>query len=99
MQLNRILKCLRIFNHYSQTKLSDEIGLSKSYISEIENEKKKPTLEIIEKYAKIFKIPASTIMLFAEVEMNNTLILKVRKFLTKKALIFFEWLIEYHEEI
>lgn len=61
------LRYLRVFNDYTAVQLSDELGLSQSYISEIENGKKVPTLQVIEKYAEIFDIKPSTIFLFSEV--------------------------------
>lgn len=60
------LRYLRVFNDYTAVQLSDELGLSQSYISEIENGKKVPTLQVIEKYAEFFNIKPSTIFLFSE---------------------------------
>ena len=60
------LRLLRIFNEYSATDLSEKLGISKSYLSEIENGKKQPTLELIDKYAKVFNMRPSTLLLFAE---------------------------------
>lgn len=61
------LRYLRVFNDYTAVQLSDELGLSQSYISEIENGKKVPNLQVIEKYAEVFDIKPSTIFLFSEV--------------------------------
>jgi len=49
-----------------QQDLADLLGLSKSYVSEIESGKKTPSLEVIDKYAKAFGIPSSSILFFAE---------------------------------
>jgi len=64
--LNKILKHIRIFNHTTQLELAENLGMSRSYISEIESGKKTPSLEVLEKYSVAFKIPLSAIILFAE---------------------------------
>ena len=64
--INETLKLLRLFNNYTTAKLSDEIGLSQSYISEIEHGKKVPNLHTINLYAEVFNIKPSTILLFSE---------------------------------
>ncbi len=35
-------------------------------MSELENGKKQPTMEVLDKYAKVFEMKKSTLMLFAE---------------------------------
>lgn len=42
------------------------LGLSQSYISELENNKKQPTIDILDRYAKLFNMKKSTLMLFVE---------------------------------
>ena len=64
--MGEALKLLRIFNGYKSTQLAEKLGLSQSYISELENNKKQPTLDVIDKYAKLFNMKKSTLMLFAE---------------------------------
>lgn len=64
--IGETLKYLRVFNDYTMIKLARELDLSQSYISEIENGKKQPTLQVIDKYAKLFDIKPSTILLFSE---------------------------------
>ena len=60
------LRLLRVFKDYTAVQLANELDLSQSYISEIENGKKVPTLQVIEKYAEFFSIKPSTIFLFSE---------------------------------
>ena len=64
--MGEALRLLRIFNGYKSKQLADMLGLSQSYVSELENNKKQPTLEILDKYAKVFNMRKSTLMLFAE---------------------------------
>ena len=64
--IGETLRLLRIFNDYTMTEMSQKVGLSQSYISELENGKKQPSLEIIEKYATVFDMKPSTLLLFSE---------------------------------
>ena len=60
------LRLLRIFNGYKSAELAKKLELSQSYVSELENGKKQPTMEVLDKYAKVFEMKKSTLMLFAE---------------------------------
>lgn len=64
--INRALRLLRTFSDLSQKELASQLGISNSYISEIESGIKQPTLDLIYKYADHFKVPASSIVLFSE---------------------------------
>lgn len=64
--LSEALRLIRVFHDLKQGELADRLGLSKSYLSELENGKKTPTLDVIEKYSEEFSIPASSILFFAE---------------------------------
>ena len=64
--IGETLRLLRVFNDYTTIEMAKKIGLSQSYISELENGKKQPSLEIIEKYASTFDMKPSTLLLFSE---------------------------------
>ena len=64
--MGEALRLLRIFNGYKSAELAKMLELSQSYVSELENNKKQPTMEILERYAKVFDMKKSTLMLFAE---------------------------------
>ena len=66
MMINEALRLIRVFHDLNQTELAERLEVPKSRISEIENDKRKPTLDLIEKYAETFDIPSSAIMFFAE---------------------------------
>ena len=63
------LRLLRIFNGYKSVELAEKLGISQSYVSEIENNKKQPT--ILDKYASVFEMKKSTLLLFAEALEND----------------------------
>jgi len=66
------IRLLRKENNISIRKLSEMTGLSKSTLSDIENNKsKKPTVDTIERIAKALQIPISE--LFEEIQNENNL--------------------------
>lgn len=64
--IGETFRLLRVFNDYTMSEMSQKIGLSQSYISELENGRKHPSLEVVEKYAKVFDMKPSTLLLFSE---------------------------------
>ena len=46
--------------------MSKKLGISNSYLSEIENNKKKPSLELLEAYSNVFEIKVSSLILMSE---------------------------------
>ena len=48
-----VLKRTRIIYGYKASEMSSELGISASYLSEIENNKKQPSLDLLQKYADI----------------------------------------------
>ena len=64
--MGEALRLLRIFGGYKSAELAEKLELSQSYVSELENGKKQPTMDVLDKYAKVFEMKKSTLMLFAE---------------------------------
>lgn len=64
--INEALRLLRIFHDLKSVELSKKLEISQSYLSEIENGKKQPSLELINKYADVFNLKPSTILFFSE---------------------------------
>lgn len=89
--INKALRLIRTFHDISQSDMSGRLGISKSYLSEIESGKKQPTLEILEKYSTEFEIPLSSIMFFSENIESNKLGEKVRLSLARKIVSILEW--------
>ncbi|TXT24234.1 MAG: transcriptional regulator Xre family [Gallionellaceae bacterium] len=65
--LNRALRLLRTYHQLKQVELAGRLGIANTYLSEIETGSKTPTIEILEKYSEVFKIPVSSILLFSEI--------------------------------
>lgn len=92
--LNRALKLLRTFHQLSQVELSKRLGISNSYLSEIESGRKSPSVELLGSYANIFKIPVSSILLFSEQLENSNGGNALRVKAADKVLRLLEWVAE-----
>ena len=53
--IGEALRLIRVFHDVKLNELAEQLDVSKGYISEIESQKKKPSLDLIEKYSKRFK--------------------------------------------
>lgn len=60
------LRLLRIYHKANQSQLATDLGISKSYLSEIESGKKKVTLDLLRQYSTHFHVPLSALFFFAE---------------------------------
>lgn len=88
------LKIVRQFHKLSQTETAEKLGISKSYLSLIENGHKKPTLDLIEAYAQAFNMPVSQLMLFGEALGDSTPEDRMRQAIAGKAIRMLRWLHE-----
>lgn len=88
--LGRALKLIRRYHELTQEQLAARLNLSKSFISELESESKRPSLDVIESYSKEFKIPVSSIMIFAEQLEGRTRPNSVKSIVSRKILAMLE---------
>ncbi len=90
--LNEALRLVRVFHDLNKTQTADRVGLSKSYITELERGDKKVTMEVLEKYADGFSIPLSSLMFFAEQAANPSATEKARSFVAGKTVKMLDWI-------
>ena len=83
--LSDALRLLRKFHDKSQTEMAAALGVSKSLISQIEAGNRRPTLELLEKYAAVFEVPTSSVLFFAE-HLDDSLSERVRVGVASKVL-------------
>ncbi|MCH5500960.1 helix-turn-helix domain-containing protein [Pseudomonas syringae pv. syringae] len=91
MMLNQALRLIRTYHDLSQTELCKELGVSNSYLSEIESGKKQPTMELLTKYSDHFEIPLSSILFFSENIDAPKPTSKLRTSIAKKVINLLEW--------
>ncbi len=92
--LSETLRLLRVFHDIKQNELAEKIEVSKSYISELENGNRTPSLEVIQKYSNFFKIPISSIMFFSEnledAKTKKTIGVKAKSAIASKVIKFLQ---------
>lgn len=94
--LHRALRLLRTYHQMSQVELAKRLGISNSYLSELEKGgAKEPSIELLGRYAEIFKMPVSSILLFSEqLATDSKPGTKLRIAAADKILRLLEWLEE-----
>lgn len=89
--LNRALRLVRVYHDLTQSEIARRLGLSKSYISEIEAGRKRVSLDLLEFYSKEFKIPVSSLLLFAEHAEDDNQSGDIRSYVAEKTLKMLDW--------
>lgn len=92
--LSEALRLIRVFHDMKQSDLATRLGISNSYLSEIESGKKTPKMEVLERYSTEFEIPMSSILFFSESinHPNDSLkaVAKSRGVIAKKIINFLQ---------
>lgn len=84
--LSEALRLIRVFHDLKQFELAEKLGVSKSHVSEVENGNRTPSIDLINKYAEAFSIPASSILFFAENMSDASKVNDTRMFVAGKVL-------------
>jgi len=90
--IGEALRLIRVFHDLKQNQVAERLGLSTSYVSEIERGLRTPALETIERYGRVFDMPVSSIMFFAENLSNPKGSEKARTFIAGKVLALMRFL-------
>jgi len=64
--IGETLKRIRNIYGLKAKEMSEKLEISASYLSEIENGKKQPSLELLNKYAEVFGMKLSSLILLSE---------------------------------
>lgn len=94
---DRALKTIREYHRLSQSDLAEQLNISRSYVNDIERSRKEPSLDVLNRYAKRFDVPLSSLLLFAEQSQNNTYD-KARVFIADKVLRMLQWVSESEDD-
>lgn len=85
------LRLVRSFHDVNQAELAQSLSISRSYLSEIESNKKTPSLELLQRYSAHFGIPLSSLVLFSENAGESPRDLKVKSMLGEKVIAILQW--------
>lgn len=97
--INKALKIIRQFHELKQVELATQLGISKSYLSEIESGKKPTSLELLNKYSEIFDIPVSSLVFFSENLGKSKLSSnKFKNVVASKIINVMEWFVDKNEK-
>lgn len=94
--MGEALRMLRVFNDMKSGQLAQELGISASYLSEIETGKKNPSLDVIQKYADFFETTPSAIFAMSEGLGQNPKNLRAK--LTKAMMGFLQKIEEHSDD-
>lgn len=97
--IGQALKLIRQFHNIKQGQLATDLGISNSYLSEIESGKKEVTIELLNKYSKHFNIPMSSLMLFSENLEDNSISGRFRLNFASKLKQIMEWVVAKDDHI
>ena len=64
--MGKALHLVRQYHRLDQKELATRLGISSSYLSELERDKKKPTLAILIRYQEEFDLPPSSLIYIHE---------------------------------
>lgn len=95
--INEALRLVRVFHNVNQSEMAIRLGISRSYLSEIEAGKKEPSIVLLEKYGTIFETPASSLLLFSEKLKDDSITEKTRVAVAGKIIRIMDWLAETKE--
>lgn len=90
--LNEALRLIRVYHDMKQNEAAEKLGISKSYLSEIEKGHKEPSLDLVRKYEIAFDIPVSSIMFFSENMGKSQAKERARTFVATKIISLMKYL-------
>ncbi len=91
--LHEALRLIRAYHDMSQSQLSVELGISNSFLSEIESGKKLPTLDLLNRYSERFSVPVSSLLFFSE-NLQGGVTKGIRLGAAKKVIALLQWVEE-----
>lgn len=91
--LHKALRHLRRYHQMTQEELAKRLEISNNYLSEIESGKRAHaiTVDLLDRYATVFGVPTSSLMLFSEQLDASRRSEKVRIAIASKVLKVLDW--------
>ncbi|MEW1781286.1 helix-turn-helix domain-containing protein [Arthrobacter sp. NPDC080086] len=99
--LHKALRHLRRYHQMTQEELAKRLEISNNYLSEIESGKKAHaiTVDLLGRYAAVFDVPVSSLMLFSEQLDSNRRSEKIRVAMAAKVLKVLDWVAADEESV
>lgn len=91
-KINEALRLLRVFHDVSRSELQLRLGISASYLSELESGRKNVSIELLQKYADAFGIPVSSLVFFSERLDDGRVSSYVQEALSDKVISILQWI-------
>ncbi|AOJ25859.1 MULTISPECIES: helix-turn-helix domain-containing protein [Burkholderia] len=91
--LHKALRHLRRYHRMTQEELASRLEISNNYLSEIESGKKAHaiTVDLLNRYASVFGVPVSSLMLFSEELESDKRSEKIRVAMASNVLKVLDW--------
>ncbi|WP_175919418.1 helix-turn-helix domain-containing protein [Burkholderia pyrrocinia] len=91
--LHKALRHLRRYHRMTQEELASRLEISNNYLSEIESGKKAHaiTVDLLNRYASVFGVPVSSLMLFSEELESDKRSEKIRVAMATNVLKVLDW--------
>jgi transcriptional regulator with XRE-family HTH domain len=80
MQVGTIIRLLRTTEGVSQTTLAEELGVARTYLSQVENNKVEPGLTLLKSVSQQFDIPLS-LLVISHCNENQEIFVELRRLL------------------
>ena len=98
--LHKALRHLRRYHRIKQQDLAQQLGISASYLSEIESGAKAHaiTVDLLNRYAELFNVPVSSLMLFSEQLSSGKRSEKLRIAMAAKLLKVLDWIDQHADD-
>ena len=87
----KALRVLREFHYLKQIDVSRAMGMSSATICRVETDKFTPSIDMLDRFARFYDIPVSSIILIAEA-LDSDDATSMRKIVCGKVIRLLEWL-------
>lgn len=90
--LSDVVRLVRKFHNSTQSELASKLGISKSFLSEIESGKKSISIDLLQRYSEIYSIPMSHFFLFDEKLNDGSSRQKIKTMAATKFIAILNWI-------
>jgi len=89
--ISSALRLVRVYHDMTPAETATKLGISRSYLSELESGSKTASIDVLSKYAAVFDMPVSSLMLFVENADAGPNTKRAQNFVAAKAIKMLDW--------